>query len=240
MSEPWNWTCPFCQRPQTVTTNAIVVRDGLYVGQSKYGFVGYEIVCIACSNPQCGELTVGATVNKAALTQVATLNISDDVVFTIGNVPGAKKTVQPEYIPAVIREDYYEACDIQQLSPKASATLARRCIQGIIRDFCGIAKDKLYLEIKELRARVDSGTAPSGVLADTIDAIDAVRKIGNIGAHMEKDINIIIDVDPDEAGTLLRLIELLLQEWYVARHDRQQRLAAITAIAAAKDAAKIP
>ena len=29
-------------------------------------------------------------------------------------------------------------------------------------------------------------------------AIDAVRSIGNIGAHMEKDINLIVDVDPEE------------------------------------------
>jgi hypothetical protein len=27
-------------------------------------------------------------------------------------------------------------------------------------------------------------------------AIHAVRTIGNIGAHMEKDINLIVDVDP--------------------------------------------
>jgi len=33
----------------------------------------------------------------------------------------------------------------------------------------------------------------------TWEAIDAVRKLGNIGAHMEKDINVIVDVDPEEA-----------------------------------------
>lgn len=36
-----------------------------------------------------------------------------------------------------------------------------------------------------------------------------VREIGNIGAHMEADINVIIDVDPDEAQILIDLVELL-------------------------------
>ena len=55
----------------------------------------------------------------------------------------------------------------------------------------------------------------------TWDAIDAVRKIGNIGAHMEKDINIIVDVDPDEAQLLIELIEILVKEWYIAKHQRE-------------------
>ena len=37
----------------------------------------------------------------------------------------------------------------------------------------------------------------------------AVRKVGNIGAHMEKDINVIVDVDPDEAQHLIGLITFL-------------------------------
>lgn len=41
-------------------------------------------------------------------------------------------------------------------------------------------------------------------------AIDSLRSVGNIGAHMESDVNVIIDVDPDEAQKLLKLIELLI------------------------------
>jgi hypothetical protein len=109
----------------------------------------------------------------------------------------------------------------------------------MIRDFCGIAKAKLIDEIKELRKRVEQGAAPPGVQADTIDAIDHVRSIGNIGAHMEKDINVIIDVDPDEAQRLIELIELLFEEWYVQRDSCQKRLAAIGVVAAKKEQAKL-
>jgi hypothetical protein len=53
----------------------------------------------------------------------------------------------------------------------------------MIRDFCGISKHRLIYEISELRERVDQGRAPPGVQPDTVDAIDHVRQIGNIGAH---------------------------------------------------------
>jgi len=38
---------------------------------------------------------------------------------------------------------------------------------------------------------------------DSIEAIDYVRQIGNIGAHMEKDIDQVIPVEPDEAQLLI-------------------------------------
>ena len=53
---------------------------------------------------------------------------------------------------------------------------------------------------------------------------------------MEKDINLIIDVDAGEAEALTDLIEMLFSEWYVARHERQQKLARLEAIAADKKA----
>jgi hypothetical protein len=135
----------------------------------------------------------------------------------------------PSCVPAAITADYTEACLIRDLSPKASATLSRRCLQGMIRDFWKISKARLVDEIKELQSHIDS---------TTWDAIDAVRSVGNIGAHMEKDINVIVDVEPEEAQLLIGLIELLIKEWYVARHDREQRVAAISALAQQKAAQK--
>ena len=73
-------------------------------------------------------------------------------------------------------------------------------------------------EIKELEGKVDSLTW---------QAIDAVRAVGNIGAHMEKDVNLVIDIEPDEANLLIALIETLLTEWYVNRQERQTRIARI-------------
>ena len=152
--------------------------------------------------------------------------------------PQESSKPQPASVPEVIAEDYYEACKIRDLSPKASATLLRRCLQGMIRDFCGISKKTLNEEIKTLSSAVSSGTGPPGVLPDTIEAIDHVRGIGNIGAHMEQDVNYIIPVKPGEAQALIELIELLFGEWYVARESRKQKLERVRAIGTEKQTLK--
>jgi len=149
-------------------------------------------------------------------------------------LPEGSAKPQPDYIPAPLVEDYVEACLIREMSPKAAATLARRCIQGMIRDFCKITKSRLVDEINALRDAVNLGNGPAGVTIETVEAIDHVRSIGNIGAHMEKDINLIVPVDSGEAQALIELIEMLFEEWYVARHTRQQKLAEISKIGTEK------
>ena len=84
----------------------------------------------------------------------------------------------------------------------------------MIRDFWGIQKSRLIDEIEELKSHVD---------ALTWEAIDGLRRLGNIGAHMERDINTITDVEPHEAELLIGLIENLLKDWYIARHDKEER-----------------
>lgn len=69
-------------------------------------------------------------------------------------------------------------------------------------------------------------------------SIDAVRKVGNIGAHMENDINLIIDVEPQESRLLAELIELLFTEWYIHKHERELKLKSIADIARRKDESK--
>jgi hypothetical protein len=107
----------------------------------------------------------------------------------------------------------------------------------MIREFTGISKNRLIDEIKELRKMLDNGHAPAGVTPESVDAIDQVREIGNIGAHMEKDVDTIVDIEPGEAQMLIELIEMLFDEWYIARQTRQERLAKLAALGADKRAA---
>ena len=95
----------------------------------------------------------------------------------------------------------------------------------MIRDFWDIKEKRLVDEINALQGKV-----PTAQWA----AIDAVRKIGNIGAHMEKDVNLIIDVEPEEAESLLKLIELLIEKWYISRHDEEILYEEITGAAEEK------
>jgi hypothetical protein len=145
--------------------------------------------------------------------------------------PQSSAIPQPDYIPDQIKDDYYEACSILSLSPKASATLSRRCLQGMIRDFWGITKNRLIDEINELKNQ-------SKINTSTLDSIDAIRQIGNIGAHMEKDVNLIVDIDENEAELLIRLLEDLFQDWYVNKHEQEERSLKLRQIADAKQAAK--
>jgi hypothetical protein len=64
----------------------------------------------------------------------------------------------------------------------------------MIRDFWGVSKNRLVDEVEAIEEKMDPLTW---------QAIDAVRKIGNIGAHMEADINVIIEVEPREASLLI-------------------------------------
>ena len=54
----------------------------------------------------------------------------------------------------------------------------------------------------------------------------------------EKDINTIVEVDSNEAEKLLKLIELLIDKWYIARHDEEELFNEITQIADDKSTQK--
>lgn len=189
---------------------------------------------VTCQNSDCGRMTLNLHLNKRSDYVNSSEYALGDLIQAWALLPESSAKPQPNYIPQALRDDYVEACRIRELSPKASATLARRCLQGMIRDFAKIAKGRLIDEVKTLTAAVESGTAPAGVTAESVEAIDKVREIGNIGAHMEKDIDLIVDIEPGEAQVLIELIEMLFDEWYVARNVRQERLARLATISAEK------
>jgi DNA-binding PadR family transcriptional regulator len=233
-----NWKCPYCGSAQVIDeTRHYRQFHPFYRSGWSHGYPGVELEAIICSNEQCKELTLEAT-----LCSYESRGGNDSErrgPFTHwGLLPASSAKPQPTYIPEAIRADYAEACAIRDLSPKASATITRRCLQGMIRDFCGISKHRLLDEINELRDRVQAGRAPIGVQADSVDAIDHVRTIGNIGAHMEADINVIVDVDSDEAQVLIDLVEILLDEWYVARHLRQEAFGRLKSVSSDKKVLK--
>jgi hypothetical protein len=51
---------------------------------------------------------------------------------------------------------------------------------------------------------------------------------------MEKDVNLIVDIEPGEVQMLIDLIEMLFDEWYVEKHKWEMRLAEIKALSANK------
>jgi Domain of unknown function (DUF4145) len=181
-----------------------------------------------CPNPNCKEYTIVAGLHKETYENGRWIIIPSPFL-TWHLKPQSNAKPFPDYIPEPIRKDYEEAFLIRDLSPKASATLSRRCLQGIIRDYWGVSRNRLVDEIADIQEKVDPLTWT---------AIDAVRKIGNIGAHMEKDINVIVDVEPREAKLLIDLIEILFKDWYIARHERELRVQAVVDTAKKKQSDK--
>lgn len=222
------WTCPYCDRTATIGYRNSELASHVFDKENKAGPLGFYTQFISCPNSDCREYTLEATIWLGEKRNGFQLR-GEEPIQRWQLRPQSNAKPFPQYIPQPIRDDYEEACLIRDLSPKAAATLARRCLQGMIRDFWGISKARLVDEVAELEGKIDQ---------ITWDAIDAVRKIGNIGAHMEKDISTIVDVDQDEAKMLLQLIEGLLAEWYIARHDKQAHMQKVIAATQAKSAKK--
>ena len=210
------YTCPFCGRQQAYYNKATIkyVTNGRYASDIEKE---HEILIfyLDCANNGC---------EKTSIVALDTLARKQIDIY-----PQNVYRHYPDYIPQAIREDYEEASLIIDKSPKAAATLLRRCLQGMIRDFWQVKPGRLCDEIFAIQGRVT---------ASQWAAIDGLRQIGNIGAHMEKDVNLIIDIEPDEAIKLQRLIELLLEKWYISRHDEEELCKDITSIADDKKSQK--
>ncbi|MGH7260331.1 MAG: DUF4145 domain-containing protein [Nitrospiraceae bacterium] len=221
--EDFNWTCPHCERDVTISGSRTTSSSHTLSIENLEGRRTLVTRFIVCPNKECRRFTLTAGLFESKLSPAGERFISRLEEWNL--IPNSKAKTFPTYIPKAILDDYREACLIRDLSPKASATLARRCLQGILRDFWQVRPGRLVDEIEQVNGKVDP-------LA--WGAIEAVRKLGNIGAHMEKDINMIVDVDPDEADLMIGLVETLLREWYVAREERKKRMGAIVTAASAK------
>lgn len=210
------YICPYCGHAQVFLGYHDAKNCGFafkYGGiDEKYGNVSYTIYSFKCANKNCQKVCVTA--------------INFETEKQVDILPQVTIKYYPDYIPEQIRRDYEEANLILERSPKAAATLLRRCLQGMIHDFWGIKEKNLNAEISQLKNKVT---------LSQWKAIDGLRKIGNIGAHMEKDVDLIIDIEPEEAQKLLKLIEMLIEKWYITRHDEEALLSEIVGIAESKE-----
>lgn len=228
MNEEFHWTCPFCNRDTVITAERV---HSTYTDMAISNAEGPRRLAsqfIVCPNPKCKKTTLSVSLHIREADAFGRF-YAGKCLQQWQLIPGSRALAFPNYVPSAIISDYNEACLIRDASPKASATLSRRCLQGIIRDFWKIKPGRLVDEIEQIRDKTDPLTW---------EAIDSVRKVGNIGAHMEKDIDLIVDVDPNEAELLIGLIETLIRDWYVAREERRSRLLQIKQVADQKDRAK--
>lgn len=108
-------------------------------GPYGYNSILSDIVAVYHYCPSCHEYSVQLASSKG--------------LFSF-NYPPYTGITLPDYIPEAIRKDYVEACSILDASPKASATLSRRCLQGMIRDFWGVTSGNLAGEIDLIKDKI--------------------------------------------------------------------------------------
>ena len=230
MAEGFNWICPTCGNHTTVTSPNYT-RDSLNVycaNTPKQKCIQLHATLIECPNKDCRAQSLKVRLNRATKEPGYSALTARDEPVGIGSFTFLPTTASPlsEYAPESAVEDYNEAYLIAGLSPKASATLARRALQAMVREFFQVyGLRTLHAELAAIKDQCDP---------DLYEAMMAVKSIGNIGAHPDQDINLIVEVEPGEPQALLDLIHLLDAEWYVARAERVARIAKVQALAAAK------
>ncbi len=237
MVNAFNWTCPTCGAHTAITPPNVDRRAVDFAADNTPGGMGIKLTgeLIECPNPRCRAQAFSVSVFHAKKQKDPYYRLGPgdpERPVGIGAFTFLPTTTHPlsSHVPKQVAGDYSEAFLIKTLSPKASATLARRALQGMVRDFFDVQdKPNLHQELLAIKDECDPAL---------YEAIMGVKSVGNIGAHSEKDINLIVDVEPDEADILLQLIHLLDNEWYVARAERSLRIAKMKALASSKDAAR--
>jgi hypothetical protein len=240
----FNWLCPHCAQSVTMTDSdtqssykIVEIKTA-----SKKEVVKIEWLAYKCPNPLCfmitldliagfGEWATPRPGGEVRLVADLTEEGTPKRPVGIGRFRFAPRVARPlsKHVSLGIRADYEEACLIKDISPKASATLCRRALQGMIRDFWKVSKGRLAEELTTIKTNCDP---------ELYDAMMSLKAIGNIGAHPERDTNLMIEVDEGEVESLLGLLQILDKEWYVARADRVERLNIVKSIGASKVAEK--
>lgn len=124
----------------------------------------------------------------------------------------------PNEVPPGFAEDYKEAATILPNSAKASAALSRRCLQLILEKHLKVKPQELSYEITEVIAMPDVPTPVK-------EALEPIRKIGNLGAHATEDKNsgTIIPVEQGEAEWNLDALDILFDFIFVQPAILQKR-----------------
>jgi len=115
-------------------------------------------------------------------------------------------------VPAPFAQDFREAVQVLEISPKASAALSRRCLQHLLREVAKTKKKDLADQIDEVMPALPPHLA---------EMIDTIRVMGNFAAHPLKSThtNAIVEVEPEEAEWLLDTLEALF-DFYIVQPAR--------------------
>lgn len=180
-------------------------QGGTYVTNDFYSQIGDETVSVSFYHcPNCDHLVVFGEVIVSGKSETT-------LVW-----PRTALRSVPVEVPEHIKRDYLESANVLPISCKASAALSRRCLQTVLTEAGGTKKKDLSDQIDEILPSLPSHLA---------QAVDAIRAIGNFGAHpiKSKSSGEIVDVEPGEAEWNLDVLDGLLDFYYVQPERTKQR-----------------
>jgi hypothetical protein len=192
--------CPYCQ----VTVHPSFIENWVAQGGpistedgTKWQFMLGHMTC-----PFCGKAILHLL--KRPKTANAAFGLPVIIYPRTANRPFA-----PPDVPMHLAKDFNEACLVLMGSPKASAALSRRCVQGLLNDQ-GFTSKTLARAIEGV---LSSKTLPAALA----NSLDAIRNIGNFATHPIKDTTsgVIVYVEDHEADWNLDVLEGLFDFYYV-------------------------
>ncbi len=208
-----NFTCPYCGVEKIIDANKvkthknnlnITLPKNLWTKKNLY--INYNI--IVCPNKKCNKLSL-----KVAIEQ-KDYNLKYITLQSRNLLPNLLDIKLPKSVPLHIKEDFYEACLVKDISPKSSAMLSRRCLQSIIRDYWCIEQKDLHDEIRELKDKIPWKLR---------EIINSIRKLGNISVHAHRK-DYIPKITSKDANHLIILLKLLLETWYIKNKKTPTRI----------------
>ena len=157
-------------------------------------------LCPSCSHP---------------IVDIAAQNMVGGPVFD-------RKTIYPIFpqiiqidpvVPETQRNDFLEAANVLDISPKASAALSRRILQSILKEQGYLSRDLA----KQIKAVLEEPDPDKKLPLATRKTIDAVRNFRNFSAHQQQDpiTSEVIDVEPEEAMWCLEIVLALFEHYYI-------------------------
>jgi hypothetical protein len=210
-SEGLYWECPHCRHYARIQSEDISSTFVRIPSKSKT-----TVLEVLCPNPECQETSIYYT--KYVVEKHGSVAKESEMLF-----PHGVYKHYPDYVPEPIRRDYEEAAIISQLSPKASAALIRRALQGIIKHkWPHLKNKKLYDQINSLEGVIKT---------HEFAALHGIRKIGNVSVHMENP-GVIADQDSpittSDAEKLIELLEYLIKVWIIEVEESKALMSGIS------------
>ena len=122
-----------------------------------------------------------------------------------------------QYVPEKYAQLFQESEEVNNISPRASATLSRYLLQMLLHEELQIQKKNLEEELTELERR---GNIPTKL----VTMLQVMRRVANFGAHPKKSTNSneIVEVEEGESTVMLDLLEEVFD--YIFVKPKQQKL----------------